>query len=64
MDKKTWKSMSREEKYEYVRYHAFKYGELVMDSIESYNCYDCPENSFCEWAFDPYNTGSDCIASK
>jgi len=27
-------------------------------------CIDCPDNSRCPAAFDPYNTNGDCLMSK
>lgn len=27
-------------------------------------CTKCPSNKECEYAFDEYNTGSDCLAEK
>ena len=27
-------------------------------------CYDCPSKETCRYAWDPYNTDGDCLASK
>jgi hypothetical protein len=27
-------------------------------------CFRCPDNATCQWAWDPYNTDGDCLASK
>ncbi|MBR2118480.1 MAG: hypothetical protein IJ935_07380 [Afipia sp.] len=32
--------------------------------IDAFTCDDCPAKPTCEWAFDPYNTGGDCLAEK
>lgn len=32
--------------------------------IQTFTCDDCPAQSTCEWAFDPYNTNDDCLAMK
>ena len=29
-----------------------------------FSCLDCPENKTCQYAWDAYNTGGDCLASK
>lgn len=31
---------------------------------EHYTCHDCPHRFSCEWAWDEYNTGGDCLAMK
>lgn len=31
---------------------------------EDYSCCRCPEEYTCEWSYDPYNIGNDCLAYK
>lgn len=31
---------------------------------ESYTCHKCRDKETCRYAFDAYNTGGDCLASK
>ena len=38
-------------------------GEILVD-IEDCTCYTCLSNKTCEWAFDPYNSNGDCLATK
>ena len=33
-------------------------------TFESFTCYKCPHAKSCYYAFDPYNTDGDCLASK
>jgi hypothetical protein len=35
-------------------------GRDVLDC----SCLDCSDAYICQFAFDPYNTNSDCLASK
>jgi len=32
--------------------------------LSMFTCADCPSVDDCEWAFDAYNTGGDCLAVK
>lgn len=34
------------------------------EKLEDFTCHDCPHKATCEYAWDPYNTGGDCLASK
>ena len=31
---------------------------------EDCECSYCPDNEWCKFAFDPYNTNGDCLATK
>lgn len=37
---------------------------MKMAVDEVITCETCEDNDKCEYAFDPYNTGGDCLALK
>lgn len=37
---------------------------LIKGTDVVFECDDCPDANKCEWAFDPYNTDGDCLATK
>lgn len=62
MARKPWQEMTPAEKREdamtYIRRELRPEGEVI------FGCDDCGAVEGCEFAFDPYNIDSDCLAEK
>ena len=42
----------------------FKDPDYVPPEMKALTCFFCKEWGMCPYAFDPYNTGGDCLANK
>jgi hypothetical protein len=40
------------------------HGDVLIEELKKFTCYDCLISRRCKWAFDPYNIGGDCLAAK
>ena len=37
---------------------------INLEKIERFTCWECDQVYCCEYSFDPYNTGNDCLRWK